>query len=939
MKGKRVRIRCLILALGAVLVSSSWSAAQDSPPEQPTFRATTERVVIDAAVVDAAGRPITDVTAAEFDLKIDGKPRGLLSVEFLPHLAEPAAPAPRTGFASFSSNERAQAGRLVLIAIDQNTINIGRGRTAFLSATALLDRLAPEDRVGVVAFPRGPRLEFTADRKAVDGTLQRVIGTAQHTLNEVQLSPTEVLSITRGDNRYLGPVLDRECQFVFATDADPLSRQQEMAACRSNVEQEARSLAVLLREQTTASLNMLRAIVTQLKGIPAPKTLVWVSQGMLADDRRPDIARLADEALAARVNIYVLHLDPPDHADASAPRVFSTFTEDRELMTEGLEFMAGVGRGALFRTTGTAEFAFTQIANELAGSYLLTIEPQPSDRDGRTHDIDLKVRRAGAVVRSRHRFTVSPTARGPAAPEEQITALLRAPLLAAELPLKLATYSLASGDKERVRVMLGSELGGPTSAPDDVALGFVIADEKGKVVRDGYQQARLAPMVTGVAAPLQYNGLIELAPGTYKIRFAAVDGRGRQGSLEHRFEVGLTSSGGITLGSLVLAPLTSDRGLRAPARAAVAVPFQAYADLRVAKGVAPEAVRVRVEVTDRTTGEVLTGADGQVLPGADAKGTAAAQARLPVELVPPGEYDATLVVTAGDGEPMRLTRPFDLLTTVAPGEGLFADDIRHLPASGNDALLVPAYVTPVLEQALALDGASADPATRDAIAAWTRSAAAAEDMLPKDPESGALLSTTMARGIARLRRGDLESAAAAFRTAIKLASDFPPAAVYLGACYAAGGRDREAAGAWQLVLALGQEDAVVYRLTADALLRLGDAAAADDVLKDALHAFPQDAALMRRVALARASAGDAARALDLIEPLLAAGSAEPDVQVLAVKLAIALAAGNPTSDHAEDLARLQRYSQLLARGHERPPPLIAHWIRHLEGGAPASSPP
>ena len=66
-----------------------------SPPEQPTFRATIERVVIDAAVVDQEGRPITDVTAAEFDLKIDGKPRGLLSVEFLPHLAEPAAPAPR----------------------------------------------------------------------------------------------------------------------------------------------------------------------------------------------------------------------------------------------------------------------------------------------------------------------------------------------------------------------------------------------------------------------------------------------------------------------------------------------------------------------------------------------------------------------------------------------------------------------------------------------------------------------------------------------------------------------------------------------------------------------------------------------------------------------------------------------------------------------------
>jgi tetratricopeptide (TPR) repeat protein len=197
----------------------------------------------------------------------------------------------------------------------------------------------------------------------------------------------------------------------------------------------------------------------------------------------------------------------------------------------------------------------------------------------------------------------------------------------------------------------------------------------------------------------------------------------------------------------------------------------------------------------------------------------------------------------------------------------------------------------------------------------------------------------MARGIARLRRGDLESAATAFRGAIKIASDFPPAAVYLGACYAAGGRDREAAGAWQLVLALGQEDAIVYRLAADALLRLGDAAAADDLLKDAVRAFPEDAELTRRVALARAAAGDAAHALALIEPLLAGGAAGPDMQVLAVKLAIALAAGNTSSDHAGDLARLQRYSQLLARGQERAPPLIARWIRHLEGGAPASTRP
>ena len=118
------------------------------------------------------------MTATEFELKVDGKPRGIVSVQFLPQLAEPPRPAPAGGFAAFSTNERVEAGRLVLIAIDQNTISQGRGRPVFMSTTELLDRLAPEDRVGVIAFPQGPRLEFTTDRKAVDDTLQHVVGTA-----------------------------------------------------------------------------------------------------------------------------------------------------------------------------------------------------------------------------------------------------------------------------------------------------------------------------------------------------------------------------------------------------------------------------------------------------------------------------------------------------------------------------------------------------------------------------------------------------------------------------------------------------------------------------------------------------------------------------------------------------------------------------------------
>ena len=75
------------------------------------------------------------------------------------------------------------------------------------------------------------------------------------------------------------------------------------------------------------------------------------------------------------------------------------------------------------------------------------------------------------------------------------------------------------------------------------------------------------------------------------------------------------------------------------------MPFQAYADLRVAKGIAPESVRVRVEIADRASGEVLT---GRRRPGvaafrhAGARRAGAAADRAGAAR----RYEARLVVTA-----------------------------------------------------------------------------------------------------------------------------------------------------------------------------------------------------------------------------------------------------------------------------------------------------
>ena len=56
---------------------------------------------------------------------------------------------------------------------------------------------------------------------------------------------------------------------------------------------------------------------------------------------------------------------------------------------------------------------------------------------------------------------------------------------------------------------------------------------------------------------------------------------------------------------------------------------------------------------------------------------------------------------------------------------------------------------------------------------------------------------SMLRGLELLMKGDLNPAANQFGVALRNAPDAPIASFFLGACYAAAGRDKEAVSAWQ----------------------------------------------------------------------------------------------------------------------------------------------
>ena len=126
---------------------------------------------------------------------------------------------------------------------------------------------------------------------------------------------------------------------------------------------------------------------------------------------------------------YALQLDSQlfDITTARAP--VNAFA-DRQAQGEGLETLAGATRGALFNVTGTGENVFDRITSELSGYYLLGVESDGRDKDGKPHPIRVEVARRGAIVRSRRQLINAASDR-PAArsPRAAAAAALSSPLL------------------------------------------------------------------------------------------------------------------------------------------------------------------------------------------------------------------------------------------------------------------------------------------------------------------------------------------------------------------------------------------------------------------------------------------------------------------------------------------------------------------------------
>ena len=157
--------------------------------------------------------------------------------------------------------------------------------------------------------------------------------------------------------------------------------------------------------------------------------------------------------------------------------------------------------------------------------------------------------------------------------------------------------------------------------------------------------------------------------------------------------------------------------------------------------------------------------------------------------------------------------------------------------------------------------------------------------------------------------------------------EFFPAAFYLGACFAAVGRDRDAAGVWQMSLGGDARPPIVYTMVADARMRDGQPDSAIDILKPAYAREPANDEIARRLAVAYALTGRFIDALPVADTYLTRHPDDQDMLLVALISQYEVVRTGQAVLSNVDRARIKKYSSAY-KGQQRA--LIDKYLTTME---------
>lgn len=848
------------LALLAACVAASAGVFAQA---QLTFRSGIDLVRMDIRVVDAAGRPITDLRQDEVTITEDGTSRPALLFQRVTEPSETfVEAATRAVTAEVSTNEGFPRGHLYLLVFDQAHITAGNEQRARIAAEQFIRRhVRPSDRVALFAIPGpGPQIGFTTDRVRVIEELTRVRGSYQRIASTPfgNMPIYDAHRIAQGDERLLMNTITRLTtegsgdllgMSANATVSGRGGADENLAVARRLLVENARAIINTTDAESRQFLQRLADVIRGLGDIEGRKSVVLFSEGFFQDNLGTELEAVAAAAAQTYSVFYAFDLN------RRGPSITEAYASDT---VQGSEIQARIAPlGTLTaETDGTlvidaatrSEDALAQIAAQAQDYYLVGFEPSEQARSGRNayRRVTITVSRPGARVSARTGYSLRPESTA-ADRQRAISSVLGAPFVQQGLKVDYTTYLLKSDmpGQQRVMLSLAAQLPVQATATDRADVIFVVRDVRdGRVVASGSDVLPL-PLAAREGATIgtgTWRVQFALPPGSYLMRTVVREPGGLSGSADRRIEVRPLDTPNIAVSDLILGSQTTALPVRALAytQDGVSGLLEAYA--RVANQLDDLTLTVSVRTPD---GKIAKASYTSPLPSPVSDGSGfviRAPFTLPLPDVEPGAYVVHATLVDKGSIIAERTRFVDVARgTAGPAPA------RPMPAPAPpvpskaivEGQLGQALIAELLERSR--DSAFATAAEDAARGQWER----AEAGVAKGGNTDFVVQSI--RGLARFVREDFPGAVAAWTQAQNLQPDHALTAFFLGWAHDKAGDTKAALTSWRGAAHLDPLMVSAHLALAEGYLKLQQPALARQALRAGLDALPNSAELRQRL--------------------------------------------------------------------------------------------
>ena len=540
------------------------SQVQQGPPPgtAPTLKVGIDVVQVDASVLDDKRRPVRGLTAADFTVLEDGKPRPVtvfnpIEIEEHPPRLDGVASWVRDVPPDVTTNDVKPEGRLVVIMFDWS-IRFEDQVLARKIATAAVDELGPGDLAAVVftstSSNAGIPQNFTSDRSRLLAAINRPFAVAEH-------DPFGILADARNHNGVMlndpegyesGGCLCRLC--VLETIGRVADAVRDVPGRRKSV------LFIGSYFRSSESLDG----PTSLREVKRPKDPASPLVGTPADRPGYCSAQLKDarEKMMRATSLANLTVDvfDPVGLETTGNSPMGGGSTGQVERRDGLEVLADLTGGRAVINTNAPEAHVPEVFAESHSYYLLGFPSGDPAPNGRFHKIEVKVNRPGVSVHTRAGYYAGetrPAGLKPIVVSPDASAAIDGVLPRTDVPLRVnaAPFALPGKPESAVAIVLNVQqrLTGQSGPVKVLAAAF---DRNGRSVASEEQTVAVASHSrAGGDTSYEVLSRLVLAPGRYEIRVGLDAGPGRRASVYTYVDVPDFARQPLSLSGIVLGVL------------------------------------------------------------------------------------------------------------------------------------------------------------------------------------------------------------------------------------------------------------------------------------------------------------------------------------------------------------------------------------------------